>query len=130
MAKRKGKPVSFDAMVKFFMQAYGIPTKKDVERLLSRLDRLESLLKTGVSAGGRRSVSAKATAVSKGAKKSPALTATDTVLNIIKRSKSGVGFAAIQTQTGFNEKKLRNIIFRLNKLKKINRKDRGIYLAA
>ena len=130
MAKRKGKSVSFDAMVKFFMQTYGIPTKKDVEKLMSRMDRFETLLKAGASAGSRRRASSSAKAASKGTPKGASLTASDKVLNIIKSSKNGVGFPAIQAKTGFNEKKLRNIIFRLNKLKKINRKDRGTYLAA
>jgi hypothetical protein len=33
MTKRKGKPVSFDAMVKFFMHNYNIPTKRDIDQL-------------------------------------------------------------------------------------------------
>ena len=50
MAKRKSKTVTFDAMVKFFMQTYDIPTKKDVDKLLARLDRIEKLLKSsGIS---------------------------------------------------------------------------------
>jgi len=40
MTRKKGKPVSFDAMVKFFMQSYNIPTKKDMNKLMDRLDRL------------------------------------------------------------------------------------------
>ncbi|MGB9442967.1 MAG: hypothetical protein WCB15_33820 [Desulfobacterales bacterium] len=121
MPKRKGKTPSFDAMVKFFMRQYNIPTKKDVDRLLTRLDRLENLIKqaalspdnTGVRIGRRKT----------------ALTAIDVVLDVIKRSKQGVGFADIQAKTGFEEKKIRNIIFRLNKIGKIKRKSRGIYIA-
>ncbi len=44
MPKRKGKTPSFDAMVKFFMQQYNIPTKQDVDRLMAKLDRLENLI--------------------------------------------------------------------------------------
>jgi DNA-binding transcriptional regulator PaaX len=51
-------------------------------------------------------------------------------LDAIKRSKQGIDFAAIQANTGFDEKKIRNIIFRLNKTGKIKRKSRGIYIAA
>jgi len=128
MAKKKSKSVSFDAMVKFFMQTYGIPTKKDVDRLMERMDQLESALKSGTSPAGRKPAAGKVKVTSKGLRKGAAATASDTVLNIIKRSKNGVGFAAVQKKTGFPEKKLRNIIFRLNKLKKIQRKDRGIYV--
>ena len=123
MPKRKGKAPSFDAMVKFFMLQYNIPTKKDVDRLMAKLDRLENLIKqsaispdhhTGVRIGRRRT----------------AQTAIDVVLEAIKRSKQGIGFAAIQAKTGFDEKKIRNIIFRLNKIGKIKRISRGIYIAA
>ena len=117
MAKRRGKPISFDAMVKFFMQAYEIPTKKDVDRLMAKLDRLETLIT--VSASHQMKA---------GLRQHP-MTALDAVLDTIKRSKQGAGFGEIQAKTGFGEKKIRNIIFRLNKTGKIKRKSRGIYTA-
>ena len=123
MAKGKGKTASFDAMVKFFMQKYSIPTKKDVERLITRLDRLENLIlrsSSGSHSGKGREV---------GRKKSQ-LSAGDLVLDVIKSSRQGVGCPEIQSQTGFGEKKIRNIIFRLHKSGKIKRKSRGIYIAA
>jgi predicted transcriptional regulator of viral defense system len=58
-----------------------------------------------------------------------ALSASDAVLEVIKAYKEGVGFGEIQEKTGFGEKKLRNIIFRLNKMDKIKRVGRGVYLA-
>mgnify|MGYP001606559176 CR=1 FL=1 len=121
MPKRKGKTPSFDWMVKFFMRQYNIPTKKDVDRLMAKLDRLENLIKQSAmshdNAGARIG------------RRKTALTAIDVVLDVIKRSKQGVGFADIQAKTGFEEKKIRNIIFRLNKIGKIKRKSRGIYIA-
>jgi hypothetical protein len=122
MAKKKGKSVSFDAMVKFFMHSYNIPTKKDIERLNQRLDRIERLIvNTGLSKN-RRSHSANESG------KQPTLTASDHVLEIVHRYKNGVGFAEIKLQTGYGEKKLRNLIYRLNKMGKIKRKSRGIYI--
>jgi hypothetical protein len=123
MSRRKGKVVSFDAMVKFFMQNYNIPTKKDVERIMARLDRLENLLKAAMAGGGypvKRQVGPRKNAV----------TAVDLVFNTIKRSPQGLSFAGIQAKTGFGDKKIRNIIFRLNKIGKIKRKSRGVYVAA
>ena len=122
MPKKKGKMISFDAMVKFFMQNYDIPTKKDVDKLMARLDRLETLIKqseVGVN-NVRASYSRRRTAMS----------AVDIVLDTIKHSRQGLGFTEIQAKTGFDEKKIRNIIFRLNKIGKIKRKRRGIYIAA
>ena len=129
MVRKKTKSVSFDAMIKFFMQTYGIPTKKDVDKVIARLDRLESLVKSGSVSRGRKPAAVKAKVASQGKRKGSGMTASDAVLSIIKRSKNGVGFADVQKKTGFPEKKLRNIIFRLNKLEKIKRKDRGTYLA-
>ncbi len=121
MPKRKGKPVSFDAMVKFFMHNYNIPTKRDIENLNRRLDRLETLIRA-------LPVQHRKTAVRHAR---PAVTsATETVLNIIKRSRNGIGIAAIRERTGYDDKKLRNIIFRLNKMEKITRVNRGCYKAA
>jgi predicted transcriptional regulator of viral defense system len=58
------------------------------------------------------------------------MTSTDKALEIIKRFRKGVGFADIQARTGFEDKKLRNIIYRLHKMGKIVRKSRGLYIAA
>ena len=121
MPRRKGKAISFDAMVKFFMQNYNIPTKKDVDQLIARLDRLENLIKTSMSPYiGKTQI----------ARRKTSLTAVDIVLDTIKRSNQGIDFAQIQAQTGFEDKKIRNIIFRLNKTGKIKRISRGIYIAA
>ncbi|MFO7714981.1 hypothetical protein [Desulfosarcina sp.] len=120
MPKRKGKPVSFDALVKFFMQNYNIPTKRDVDRLNDRLDRLESLIRALVPRSRLSTAKADVDA---------AKSATQSVLDLIKQSKDGIGIAAVREQTGFDDKKLRNIIFRLNKMEKIARINRGQYKA-
>ncbi len=127
MTRRKGKSVSFDAMVKFFMQQYNIPTRKDVDKMIVRLDRIERLIREY----GSRSVRPKSSQRAAGDQTviTAAPTASDTVLNVIKRFKQGIGFAQIQARTTYDEKKLRNIIFRLHKLGKITRKSRGIYTA-
>jgi uncharacterized protein (DUF885 family) len=122
MPRKKGKSISFDAMVKFFLHTYDIPTKRDVEKLISRLDRLETLISTApaAAAGGRR----------KGVRRrNGAVPAADAVLEAINRSKQGLKFADIQAKTGYPDKKIRNIIFRLNKLSKIKRHSRGVYVA-
>lgn len=123
MQRRKGKAVSFDAMVKFFMQNYNIPTKKDVDRLMAKLDRLENLI-IASTASERYPLKESAW------KRKTTVTAVDIVFDVIKRSHKGLGFAEIQAKTGFGDKKIRNIIFRLNKIGKIKRKSRGIYIAA
>ena len=129
MPKKGGKSVSFDAMVKFFMRHYDIPTKKDVAGLMTKIDRLETLIKSK-SAPGKSKRSAKTTPKRKGFGPASSLTASDMVIGIIKKSKQGADFAGIQAETGFGEKKLRNIIFRLDQTKKIKRKSRGVYIVS
>jgi hypothetical protein len=130
MARRKKKQVSFDAMVKFFMQQYEIPTRKDIDRLLARMDQLEALIQAVADSsgkgGGRKSGQAKNAAF----RRATAKTAADTVLDVVKRFKNGITFAEIRSRTGYEDKKLRNIIFRLHRLGKIKRVSRGVYTAA
>ena len=126
MSRKRRKPASFDAMVKLFIRNYDIPTRKDVDMLMAKLDRLESLIKSGALAGKGGSVSGGAT---QRRKNSNANTASETVYQIIKRSRSGVGFTEIRSKTGFAEKKVRNAIYRLHSMGRITRKSRGVYLA-
>jgi hypothetical protein len=121
MMRKKSKSVSFDAMVKFFIQNYNIPTKKDFENLQTRLDRIEHLLKLDAARGST------AATLKRTDKKAP-LTALETVYNIVKRSGNGTTFKEIQAKTGYGDKKIRNVIFRLNKMGRIERKRRGVYI--
>lgn len=124
MTRRKGKAVSFDAMVKFFLQNYNIPTTKDVEKLIARIERLENAVKnSGVAVSSRT----KAPRRTNRAAKAGGAVASDTVLDIIGCAEQGIGVPEIQKRTGFGEKKLRNIIFRLHKIGKIKRVSRGTY---
>lgn len=118
MAKKKGKSVSFDAMVKFFMNTYSIPTKRDIERIAAQLDRIERMIATNTGFRSSR----------RAGNGSSEKTASDIVLEIIRGYPEGAGIHEIQLRSGFAEKKLRNIIFRLYKLGKIKRKSRGIYI--
>jgi len=63
-------------------------------------------------------------------KKAPQATATDKILKIIKRSKKGVDVPTLKKKTGFDDKKVRNIIFRASKEGKIKKSGRGIYVGA
>ena len=121
MPRKKGKSVSFDAMVKFFMHTYNIPTRQDIDRLNARLDRIERLLMNAEAGKARRNMP------NRTGGRQILNTASDTVMDVIRSHKDGIGFGDIQMRTGFGEKKLRNIIFRLNKMGKIKRKSRGIY---
>ena len=68
-------------------------------------------------------------AVKKTVAKKP-VTAVDTVLKIISRSKKGVSSAAIVEKTGFAPQKVHNIVYKLKKEGKIRGVGRGLYLKA
>jgi hypothetical protein len=132
MARKKSH--TFDAMVKFFMQQYDIPTKKDIEKLITKLNHLEIVLTGGTPSSSQPAAPAKQKAEKSPVKKKTApvgrstMTASDTVLQVIKDARQGIGFNEIREKTGFEDKKLRNIIFRLNITGRIKRKERGIYV--
>ena len=130
MAKKKGKSVSFDAMVKFFFQYYNIPSRNDIDKLMAKMDRLEMLIKSSVMTGKGVATSGVKASKSMASTGRTVMTSTDRALEVIKRFRKGVGFADIQVRTGFEDKKLRNIIYRLHKMDKIVRKTRGLYIAA
>jgi len=126
MVRKKGKSISFDAMVKFFMMNYDIPSRKDIQKILIRLDNLETLIRNSVvSHKGGRFV----TGDGKVRNSRTVKTAFEVVYDAIKSFEHGADFAEIQAKTGFGEKKIRNIIFRLNKFGRIKRKNRGVYIA-
>lgn len=65
-------------------------------------------------------------------KKAPAKagkkTDTDKLLAIINRSKKGIDTGALIKKTGFDQKKVRNILHRTYKQGKITRAEKGIYI--
>lgn len=122
----RAKNVSMDAAFKSLLRNFDIPSKKDFDKLNAKIDRLEKMIKKTASsqpARGRKSLKQQ-TRKTSGARR---MTATSVVLESIKRSRKGADFATLQARTGFDEKKLRNIIFRLHKLGKVKRLSRGLY---
>ncbi|MEW5735492.1 MAG: hypothetical protein AB1921_11590 [Thermodesulfobacteriota bacterium] len=120
--------MSFDGMVKFFLQYYRIPTRKDIEKLMERIDQLEKLIKVKWAEAGRFTGRMAGRRAAGEDAQAEGLTASDLVLSVIRDAgDKGAGFADIKEKTGFPDKKLRNIIFRLNKLGRITRKGRGVY---
>jgi hypothetical protein len=63
-------------------------------------------------------------------KKASQLTATDHILQIVRRSRKGVDVPTLKVKTGFDDKKVRNIIFRASKEGKIQKVGRGIYVGS
>ena len=100
------------------LKAYGKPQKTKAAKKTKR--------KT-VKAKTRRVAAVKKAAPKKKAAKA---TATDQILKIIKRTRKGVDVPTLKAKTGFEDKKVRNIIFRASKEGKIKKVGRGIYIGA
>jgi septal ring factor EnvC (AmiA/AmiB activator) len=64
------------------------------------------------------------------AKKPKAVTSIDKVFGFIRSAKAGINTATLEKKTGFNKKKVQNIIFKLKKQGKIKTKAKGIYVKA
>jgi len=92
------------------------------EKMIKRVGRLEK---------AQTAKKPKAKAVKKAPAKKPArLSASGTVLAIVKRSRKGIDTATLEKKTGFEGRKMRDTIFRLKKDGKIKSAGRGIYAKA
>jgi hypothetical protein len=114
--------------------------KKDIQAIEKKMKKLIAAVVKGETTKVAKKTTAKPVKA-KPTKRSPAQkapakkktghpTATDQVLNIIKRSKKGVNAAALMTKTGFDLKKVRNILQRTYKMGKIKRIEKGVYVGA
>ena len=112
---------------------------KKVEKVIIAVEKLEKA--TAVKAKPVRKAAvkkpvAKAKPVRKAAVKKPAakktaqLSAVDTAFGFIKRYKKGISTAALMEKTGFDQKKVYNIIYKLNSLGKIKSVGKGVYVKA
>ena len=110
--------------------------KKDLTAISKKLDNLIKAVEKSGKATVTKASKAKAVKATpaKKAPKAPAkkkavqITATDQVLNIINRLKKGADTATLMKKTGFDQKKVRNILNRTFKQGKIKRVDKGIYV--
>lgn len=117
MEEKSESGTNWESFIKMLLDRLDIPTKKDIISLHGRLDKLEQILyQKQPGAKGKRT---RPTARRK--------SASSTVLDVIAKHPKGTNFKTIKAATGFEDKKLRNIIFRLDKIKRIKRVRRGIY---
>jgi len=114
---------------------------KQTDKLIKAVDKFEkekaakkkkakpkAKTKTAKKAPAKKKVAAKKAPAKK--KAAAKLTATDQVINIIKRSKKGVDVPTLLKKTGLGERTVRNILFKAGKQGKIKRAGRGVYVGA
>jgi hypothetical protein len=100
---------------------------RDTERLAKKLDRLQ---KPKAAKKPKAKVKRKARPAKKRVtkKRAPQVSASETVLRIIKRSAKGVDTATLRKKTGFQGRKVRDILYRLKKQRKIRSPRKGVYI--
>jgi predicted Rossmann fold nucleotide-binding protein DprA/Smf involved in DNA uptake len=114
--------------------------QKEIKALEKKMDKLVAAAEISAKPKVAKKVKAKPTKA-KTIKKIPAKnaptkkkaaqpTATDQMLKIINRSKKGVDIKTLIEKTGFNQKKVTNILQRTFKQGKVKRVGKGIYVGA
>jgi len=99
---------------------------KKLGKIIAAVDKLVKP-KAALSKPPKKKVAVKKPSAAKSAGK---VTAADTVLGIVKRSKKGIDTAALMEKTGYNQKKVTNIVFKLRKQGKIKNEGKGVYVKA
>ncbi|MFO7884162.1 MAG: hypothetical protein R6U68_05010 [Desulfobacteraceae bacterium] len=102
-------------IIKSILQRLEIPSNEEINMINSRLNRLEKLIYQKTSEL-REKRAVKETG-----------SAADIVLDLLSDFPDGVNFKTIKAETGYEDKKLRNIIFRLDQTGRIERIGRGVY---
>jgi len=104
---------------------------KELTKLAKQTEKLAAALEKAGKPKAK-SVKTKTKAKTVITKKAPAKggkkTDTDKLLAIINRSKKGVDTATLMKRTGFDQKKVRNMLNRTYKQGKITRVEKGIYV--
>jgi hypothetical protein len=94
---------------------------KDLEKMSRRIKKLTASIPK--AKGRSKKVSMPKPVAGKKGKKS----GTQTVLDMVRKSKKGIDAQTLIKKTGFEDKKIRNIIFKAQKEGKIERVGRGVY---
>ena len=153
--KKKQKSFTIEPLIEFMTDRIKIPTKKDIDKLIKKTEKsllslkmptrsefdrltkrvqaLEKALKprkraTKVAARAKTGKKA-ATKKKRVSKAKPQMTSPEKVLRVMRKYRTGVDVATLKARTGLEDKKIRNVLFRLGKQGKIKRAGRGVYKA-
>jgi len=153
--KKKQKSFTIEPLIEFVTDRIKVPTKKDIDKLIKKTEKsllslkmptrsefdrltkrvqaLEKALKprkraTKVAARAKTGKKA-ATKKKRVSKAKPQMTSPEKVLRVMRKYRTGVDVATLKARTGLEDKKIRNVLFRLGKQGKIKRAGRGVYKA-
>lgn len=119
MTQQQAPPgIVLENLIRALLKRLDIPSASEIAKIKTRLDRLEKVLYQ--KSAGKILFPADDTVPK-------SRIASTVVLDFISEHSHGIDFKSIKDETGFNDKKLRNIIYRLDKTGKIKRIKRGLY---
>ena len=153
--KKKQKSFTIEPLIEFVTDRIKVPTKKEIDKLIkkteksllslkmptrSEFDRLTKRVQALEKALKPRKKATKVAARAKTGKKAatkkkrvskakPQMTSPEKVLRVMRKYRTGVDVATLKARTGLEDKKIRNVLFRLGKQGKIKRAGRGVYKA-
>ncbi len=147
--KKKQKPSRVETIVEFLVERFKIPTRTEFENLIrkteeslqrlklptmtefnqlvKRVEELEKVAKVRKEVAKKVSRPVKPKKIAKKKTGAARVTDLDRVFKVVKEYPDGVNVGTLKAETGFEDKKVRNIVFRLGKQGKIERVGRGIY---
>ena len=112
---------------------------KSLKAMADKVEKMHDRLETSAQPKARVKTKAKAVAgktpkkaaaPKEAPKKAGTETAYDTFLGIINRSKKGVSVDQLKSKTGFNDKKIANLVYKAKKQGKIKSSQKGLYTKA
>jgi hypothetical protein len=109
------------------LEKVGSDLKKMAEQVETLAGKLEAQKKASPKRTAAKAKPAK-TGTKKVSKKTAQPTAVDTVFGIIKRYKKGASMATIKQKTGYDSKKINNLVYKLKKQGKIKSETKGVYV--
>lgn len=102
-------------------------TKKPAKKAKAPAKKAKPAAKAKATAKKAKAAAAKKTEKKKPTAKGAKATAIDTVYGYIARARNGIDVESLVKKTGFDNKKVHNVIYKLKKQNKIKSVDRGRY---
>ncbi len=102
-------------------------TKKPAKKAKAPAKKAKPAAKAKATAKKTKAAAAKKTEKKKPTAKGAKATAIDTVYGYIARARNGIDVESLVKKTGFDNKKVHNVIYKLKKQNKIKSVDRGRY---
>ncbi len=103
------------------------PAKAPAKKVKAPARKAKPAAKAKATAKKAKAAAAKKTEKKKPAAKGAKATAIDTVYGYIARARNGIDVESLVKKTGFDNKKVHNVIYKLKKQNKIKSVDRGRY---